>query len=92
VCELTRAGTSLSRLAATSATGIHLTLDLCVGADIFQGCSVAVIRVDTGEFATVDGSNALDVDVTLALLGAVTARPDCVNLMLKSKEINSEYL
>lgn len=66
-CDLTGAGTSLGRLAATSAAGVHLTLDLCVGADILKSCSVAVVGVDSSEFATVNGGNALDVDVALAL-------------------------
>jgi hypothetical protein len=90
--DLTGAGTSLDRLAATSAASVHLALDLCVGANILESCSIAVVGVDAGEFATVNGGNALDVDVTLALRGAVSARPVCVNLMLNSKGESFTYL
>ena len=68
---LARAGAGLGWLAATGAPSVHLTFDLGVGADVLQGGSVAVVGVDASKFTTVDGSDAFDVDIALALLGAL---------------------
>jgi hypothetical protein len=65
--RLTRANASLLRLATTSTTSIHLTLDLCVGADVLESSSVAVVAVDTGQLVSLNGSDTLNVNVTLAL-------------------------
>lgn len=50
-----------------------MALDLRVGADVLESSSVAVVGVDTSELTTADSGDALDVDVALALLGAVSA-------------------
>jgi len=68
---LTGAGTSLGRLAAASTTVVHLALGLGVGADVLQGSSVLVVGVDTSQFTAIDGGDALNVYVTLALLAAL---------------------
>ena len=65
--SLARAGTGLLRLAATSAASVHLALGLRVGANVLEGSSVTVVAVDTGQLASFDGSDTLNVDVTLAL-------------------------
>lgn len=44
-----------------------------VGANILERRSVAEVRVDTSQFATVARSHALYVDVALALAAAVAA-------------------
>lgn len=71
-CRLTRAGSGLLGLAATSASSVSLAPGLCIGADVLEGGSVAVVEVNTGELTTVFGGDALHVDVTLALLGALS--------------------
>lgn len=70
---LTRADSGLLRLTATSAASVHLALGLGIRADVLEGRSVTVVGVDACEFATVDRGDALNVDVALALLGAVSA-------------------
>lgn len=64
---LTRAGTGLGGLAATSAASVHLALGLGVGAGVLDGGSIAVVGVDANEEAAVLGSNTLHIHVTLAL-------------------------
>lgn len=49
-----------------------MALDLGIRANILEGSSIAVVRVDTSELTTIDGSNTLDVHVTLALAGALS--------------------
>lgn len=44
-----------------------------VGADVVEGSSVTEVGVDTGELVAVDCGDTLDVDVALALAGAVAA-------------------
>lgn len=74
VVKLTRANAGLRGLAPSSTTVIHLTLDFRIGAYVLEGRGVTVVGVDTGKFTTVNGSYALDVDVPLALLGALFGR------------------
>lgn len=50
---LARANTRLGGLAATGTAVVHLTLDLCVRADVLEGGGVAVVRVDTCQLAAV---------------------------------------
>lgn len=69
--SLTRAGTGLLGLTATSATSVHLALGLRIRADILERSSVPVVAVDTSQLTTVDRGHALDVDVALTLLRAL---------------------
>jgi hypothetical protein len=69
--SLARAGASLLGLAATSTTSVHLALGLRISADVLEGSSVPVVAVNTSQLTTVDRGHALDVDVALALLGAL---------------------
>lgn len=47
---------------------------ISIGADILQSSSVAVVGVDADDFAAIVGRSAFDIDVSLALRAAVTAR------------------
>ena len=58
-------------LAATSTASVHLALGLRISTDVLECGSVLVVAVDTSELATVDSGDALDVNVTGALLGAL---------------------
>jgi hypothetical protein len=69
--SLAGAGTSLLGLAATSATSVHLALNLRISTDVLECSSVLEVAVDTSKFTTVDSGDTLDVDVTRALLGAL---------------------
>lgn len=85
--DSTRACASLLGLASTSTAGVHLAFGLCVGTDVLEGCSVAVVAVDTSKLTTVNSSNTLfssvfnrdaysgtpylNIDIALALLGAL---------------------
>ena len=69
--SLTRAGACLLWLAAASATSVHLAFGLRIGTDVLEGSSVLVVAVDASQFTTVDRGHTLDVDVALALLGAL---------------------
>lgn len=69
--DLARANACLLGLAATSTSSVHLTFDLCVGANVSQGCSVSVVAVDTSQLVSFDGGNTLDVDSALALRRAL---------------------
>jgi hypothetical protein len=68
---LARAGASLRGLTAASATSVHLALGLRVSTDVLECGSILVVAVDTSKLTTVDSGDTLDVDVTLALLGAL---------------------
>jgi hypothetical protein len=46
-------------------------ISICANVNKCRG--VAVVRVDAGNFTTIAGSDALDVDVALALGAAVSA-------------------
>jgi hypothetical protein len=70
---LTRAVSNLFRLAATCATIVEHTWMISVCANVDKCRGIAVVRVDAGDFTTVTGSDALDVDVALALGAAVAA-------------------
>lgn len=61
-------------LAATSVASVHLTLGFGVRAYFLESSSVFVIGADTSELTAVFCSHAFDVDVTLALLGALDRR------------------
>jgi hypothetical protein len=69
--SLARAGACLLWLAAASATSVHLALGLRIGTDILEGSSVLVVAVDASQFTTVDRRHTLNVDVALALFGAL---------------------
>ena len=48
---------------------------ISISADIDQGSSISKALVDTNNLTTIAGSGSLNIDVPLALAGAVSARP-----------------
>lgn len=72
--SLTGAGAGLLGLAATSAASVHLALSLGLGADVLEGRRIFVVGVDTSKLTAILRSDALDVDVALALLRALNRR------------------
>lgn len=72
---LTRAVSDLLRLAVSRATVVEDARVASVRADVDKSGRVSVHRVDARQLATVVRRHALDVDVALALAGAVAARP-----------------
>jgi hypothetical protein len=64
---LTRAVTRLGGLTATSTAVVHLTRVCGIIADVAEGGSIAVVRVDPRKLATILGCDTLDVDVSLTL-------------------------
>lgn len=42
-----------------------------VGADVLKGASVAIVRVDAADLSSLASGGALDVDIALALAGAL---------------------
>lgn len=68
---LTSADTRLGGLATPSAAVVHLAFDLCIGTDILESSGIPVVAVDASKLATIDSSNTLDVNIALALFGAL---------------------
>ena len=71
--NLSRAVSSLGGLAAVGATSVHLAWVRGVVAAVNERSGIPVVGVDTRQLTTVNGYNTLNVDVTLALLGALFA-------------------
>ena len=67
LCYLARAVSDLLGLAATRAAVVEDAGVAGVGADVLQGCRVAVVAVDARDLAAVSCRRALDVNVPLAL-------------------------
>lgn len=65
--SLTRAGTSLARLATSRTAIVHLAFHLCVRTNILESSRIFVVCIDTGKLAAVLSSDTLNVDVSFAL-------------------------
>jgi hypothetical protein len=70
----TRASPNLLRLAPTGAAIIQDAPRRRVRADIAQSGSITIIAVDARQFTAVTSSDALNVDIPLALGAAVATR------------------
>ena len=68
-----RACSALRRLTASSTPVVHLAGSLGIVASVLDRRGILVIGIDAGKLTTIYSSYTLDVDVALALLGAVTA-------------------
>lgn len=71
----------LGRLAAAGAAVVHGARVRSVGADVLERAGVAVVGVDAADLASVVGRGALDVDVALALAGALFRRTSSVETL-----------
>lgn len=72
--SLTRAVSNLLGLAVAGATVVEHTRVVGISADVDESGGVSIDRVNAGQLAAIVGSRALNVDVALALAGAVAAR------------------